>query len=59
MTAASGAKPQPQPSPLDRLRRALVKVMVDEYLTEQAALQRGSAGERPNPVPLPDMEKAA
>jgi len=45
--------------PMDRLVRALAQAAVDEYLTEQAALRRGSAGERPNPVPLPDVEKAA
>lgn len=51
--------PKPMPSPMDRLVRALAQAAVDEYLTEQAALRRDSAGGRPNPVPLPDVEKAA
>ena len=51
--------PKPPAMPMDRLVRALAQAAVDEYLTEQAALRRGSAGERPNPVPLPDVEKAA
>jgi hypothetical protein len=50
---------QPENTPMDRLVRALAQAAVNEYLTEEAALRQGLSANRPNPVPLPDLEQAA
>jgi hypothetical protein len=42
-----------------RLVRLLAAQDVDDYLSREAAPQAAPEPERPNPVPLPDMDKAA
>lgn len=42
-----------------RLVRLLAVQDVDDYLGSEAASQVAPEPERPNPVPLPDLDKAA
>ena len=44
---------------VERLVRLMAVQAVDDYLTEEAAPDKAPEPERPNPVPLPDMDKAA
>lgn len=44
---------------VERLVRLMAVQAVDDYLTEEAAKSQATEPERPNPVPLPDMDKAA
>lgn len=48
-----------EPTPMRLLVAALAKIAVDEHLAAQAASQQAQAEDRPNPVPLPDLGKAA
>lgn len=43
----------------DVLIRAMVRKMVDDYLRPEANAGDGSGDQRPNPVPLPNLKKAA
>jgi len=43
----------------DILIRAIVRKMVDDYLRPEANAGGASDGSRPNPVPLPNLKKAA
>lgn len=38
---------------------ALAEIAVADYLTAQAAEQQGPAGDRTEPVPLPEWDRAA
>lgn len=43
----------------DTLIRAMVRKMVDDYLRPEANAGAVSDDPRPNPVPLPNLKKAA
>lgn len=45
--------------PLRTVIACLARIAVEDYLRSEAANQQAPDGERPNPVPLPDLGRAA
>lgn len=48
-----------EPTPIRTVIACLARIAVDDYLRAQAAQQQAPEEERPNPVPLPAMDRAA
>jgi hypothetical protein len=48
-----------EPTPIRRVIACLARIAVEDYLRPEAAPEAAQEPERPNPVPLPDMDRAA